>query len=575
MESITSWTRLEPRTRSDDLGPALQARVHDPLWLIARQWQLGELTGEDAGSPAWVRVRADVAPLTGWIPGDGARRDYDRSLPLEALAEREPGPDPALDLALAAEAGLHWLRLLSSAGLSRYRAVFTGEFPLPEAEGLDPASARAVGLLRGRAPDGNALLSVLRAAAAPDGTFPDALEIAEPDLETVREAAGRWVAWWDGLYSRAQVEAEEDEDGAWEAERMEYRFAVTAAGATDGEVVLQAPEYHGGRLDWYDFVHSAGAELQRQPPGVERVRTVLPAAAAYPGMPVARWWEFEDARTDFGRVEAEPADLARLLVVEYATVYSNDWFLVPLELPVGAVCGVRSVVVGDTFGQKTLVRAAGTDGSEVDSWSLFRPSRTEGGVSSLFFLAPTLPPPLESPPVEEVRFLRDEMANLAWAVERRVESRTGRPIDRHEAWAARHAARPPAPPPAPGAPLVYRLATEVPEHWFPLVPIPDPEAPGAMRLRRLDTQRREGDELETLAPLGRVLVPATLKGDERLEVREEEVPREGIRVLRSWQHARWTDGSTHVWIGRRKLPGLGEGSAGLRFDTADPAPRPG
>ena len=568
MESITSWTRLEPRTRSDDLGPALQARVHDPLWFLARQWQLGELTGEDAGSPAWVRVRADIAPLDGWIPGGGTRRDYDRSLPLEALAERETGPDPARDLALAAEAGLHFLRILSAVELQEYRAAFVREHGLPDAADLDAAVARAIAPFRGRAPDGNALLPVLRAARA-GGAFPAALEIAEADVPAVRAAADRWVQWWDGLYSRAE-EVVGDRDGAWEAERMEYRFDVTAAGATDGDVVLWAPEYHGGRLDWFDFVHERGAKLKPKGTGVERVRTVLPAAASYPGMPVARWWEFEDARTDFGRVEAEPADLARLLVVEYATVYSNDWFLVPLELPVGAVCGVRSVVVGDTFGQRTLVRAAGSDPKETDGWSLFHPSRTGGGVSPLFFLAPTLPAPLESPSVEEVRFLRDEMANLAWAVERTVEGRTGRPVDRHEAWAARHAARPPVPPAAPGAPLTYRLATEVPEHWFPLVPVPDPAAPGAIRLRRLDTQRREEGELQTLVPHGSVLVPVTLGEGERLEMREEEVPREGIRVLRNWQHARWSDGSTHVWIGRRKLPGMGEGSAGLRFDTAEP-----
>jgi hypothetical protein len=24
----------------------LQARIHDPLWLLARQWQFGELKGE-------------------------------------------------------------------------------------------------------------------------------------------------------------------------------------------------------------------------------------------------------------------------------------------------------------------------------------------------------------------------------------------------------------------------------------------------------------------------------------------------------------------------------------------------
>jgi phosphoribosylformylglycinamidine (FGAM) synthase-like amidotransferase family enzyme len=41
------------------------------------------------------------------------------------------------------------------------------------------------------------------------------------------------------------------------------------------------------------------------------------------------------------------------------------------------------------------------------------------------------------------------------------------------------------------------------------------------------------------------------------------------RVTRSFQYARWVDGSTHVWMGRRKQPGRGEGSSGLRFDTLE------
>lgn len=51
---------------------------------------------------------------------------------------------------------------------------------------------------------------------------------------------------------------------------------------------------------------------------------------------------------------------------------------------------------------------------------------------------------------------------------------------------------------------------------------------------------------------------------------DEEVPREGARVTRSYQYSRWIDGSTYLWIGRRKRPGRGEGSSGLRFDVVEP-----
>jgi hypothetical protein len=37
---------LEPRSRDAEMRTTLQARVYDPLWLLARQWQLGEFQGK-------------------------------------------------------------------------------------------------------------------------------------------------------------------------------------------------------------------------------------------------------------------------------------------------------------------------------------------------------------------------------------------------------------------------------------------------------------------------------------------------------------------------------------------------
>jgi hypothetical protein len=51
-------SRLEPRTSGTHIDIGYAARVHDPLWLLARQWQVGEFQGEDAGTQSW---RAGVA----------------------------------------------------------------------------------------------------------------------------------------------------------------------------------------------------------------------------------------------------------------------------------------------------------------------------------------------------------------------------------------------------------------------------------------------------------------------------------------------------------------------------------
>ena len=67
-----------------------------------------------------------------------------------------------------------------------------------------------------------------------------------------------------------------------------------------------------------------------------------------------------------------------------------------------------------------------------------------------------------------------------------------------------------------------------------------------------------------IRPKGRILEP-----DRALSLFEEEVPRAGVRITRAYQYARWIDGSTHLWIARRKQPGRGEGSSGLRFDIVE------
>ena len=116
MASITFWTRLEPHSRLDDIDVGLQAQTHDPLWLLARQWQTGEFQGEDAGTPVLAKLRLERSPLARFRPGPtGKPQPYRTDVPLETLVEREPVQrfaDPRRDLRVAADAGLYFLRLL-------------------------------------------------------------------------------------------------------------------------------------------------------------------------------------------------------------------------------------------------------------------------------------------------------------------------------------------------------------------------------------------------------------------------------------------------------------------------------
>src|SRR5215213_9238014 len=100
MPSITYWHRLEPRPRSSDLAEALSARIRDPAWLLARQWQLGEFRGEDAASPAYMKVTTDKAKVLFWGVGSTATQ-VDPAVPLERIALEEPFSED--DLAMRVE----------------------------------------------------------------------------------------------------------------------------------------------------------------------------------------------------------------------------------------------------------------------------------------------------------------------------------------------------------------------------------------------------------------------------------------------------------------------------------------
>jgi hypothetical protein len=277
-------------------------------------------------------------------------------------------------------------------------------------------------------------------------------------------------------------------------------------------------------------------------------------------MPASRWWELEDARIDFAGMEAGRTDLVRMLFVDYALSYSNDWFLVPVEVPYGTVTRIQSLIVKDVFGVETSIspvsRARGGDG-----WKMYTITGEEAGL----LLPPVTTHPLESKPIEEVRFVRDEMANLVWAVEHLVESAAGLPLNRHEVARTGTTASPGGSSTNSPDALRYKLATTVPAHWIPFLPV---NQDGQRMLERGEMlpDPDAGGQTPTEA-LGRVLEPEKA----HWSIHEEEVPRSGIRVTRSFQYARGPQGSTWLWLGRRKTPAKhGEERSGLQFDAVQP-----
>jgi hypothetical protein len=583
MPSITSWMRLEPRSRNAEMNTSLQARIYDPLWMLARQWQLGEFQGEDNGSPVIARWRAESARLTRYHAGaiapntrvDAPRYDGNH-MPLETLVEREtiraatnPTAKPE-KLRLAAEAGQQFLRMLDQQRLSRdYRDAFIGQYPFPaltteQRATLDSDSLSFCDVMASRVPDGRRLFAAFRSTSAGGSVIAPDLQIAAADLAEVEKTAQLWLQWFETLFSEPEAV-----NPSWLPDRMEYALSVGTR-FRDGECVLTAQEYFEGHLDWYAFDANAEVTLgaATDEAFTDITRTAIPAPVSFRGMPAMRFWEFEDAQVDFGSVDAGPTDLARMLLVEFALAYGNDWFVIPIELDVGSLYRTRSLVITDTFGIRTLIKSSSELGEPHSTWRMFQHAHVRGGgltrpASNLFFLPPALLKSVESRPIEEVLFLRDEMANLAWAVERLTESPADRPLNRFEAYLEQQRRREletaVAISSAPEA-LRYRLSTEIPDYWIPLMPV---RIGQGLRLKRGAVLKTDGSQ-EIVPALGRIL-----ESNQELSLFEEEVPREGVYVTRSFQLTRWIDGSSHLWVGRRKGVGRGEGSSGLRFDMVE------
>lgn len=581
MTSITGWIRLEPLPRTTDLQIALEARIADPMWLLARQWQLGEFAGEDAGSPIVANLRADVAPFDRFhagSPGDNAAANsidhLDAAIPLEMLVERE-NVRTGTNRALSAEAGLHFGRLLDLHGVGDLRSTYLDHYAIaPGVDvGFDPDGGAAARLVAGRVIEGARLhIDLARHREADPGltTLP-----AEPIVKTSPEllaAVRTWMAWFDEF-----IDEPGNAPSSWKPSRLEYGFAVSASIAANDdpdpvELVLEAPEYHG-ELDWYTFSGTSVPTLRSAATPVEPrtvTRTVIPAPVTYSGQPANRYWAFEDSRVSLGALSSSAGDVGRFLLADFALLYGDDWFVIPVDLPVGSVSVVRSLTITDTFGVTSNVAPA----ADLDEkWTMFGLSGlVTTGVERAFLLPPTLANPIVGDPIEQVALFRDEQANMVWGVERRVYSASGYVVDRYDEHQRRIGAT--ARQTVDGAPVaaevVYRLSSSVPDHWIPFVPIHadgEPVTSPAIQLERRSLLRVRSDGADIIEPRGAVLTPG-----QPLRLQEEEVPRSGAVVERTFQIARGTDGVRHLWLGRRKRNGRGEGASGLHFDYTEPTP---
>lgn len=466
LQDFRFWERLEPRARVDEFSTSVQARINDPLWMLTRQWQFGEFQGEDAGSPVRVRVTTETTNLTRYKPGgidsELPVQSIENKIPLEVIVEKELVGSQALNLRQRMQIGLAFEQDLGGNGFDSSKiqlikeqlAGETDDFPLliqkhsgPDREIHNDNARQILNSVAGVAFDGRSLLLRAHEIHENDEIFRD-IDLSDDEITTFIDALDRLKEKYLGEYVAADLEA-----GAWDRRSLDYRFCVAAPALDEAPLTFVSSRYPGGTLDWPHFTLSSegGNPLGVTPAddneSDDPEKLFIPAPVRFKGMPKSRWWAFEDAAVDFGRIEARTVDLGKLLLMQFALAYGDDWFQIPLPLKVGSISRIKSLIVEDVFEEEHIIeRASSSENPDWKRWDMFSIAYSRntdintGGngpsfeAADILLLSPTLGRGEETPAFEEVRFIRDEMANKVWAIEHTITGAMDTGVSAFDCW---------------------------------------------------------------------------------------------------------------------------------------------
>lgn len=598
---ITLWNRLEARPRTNNFARALKAEVRDPLWMLSKQWQMGEFLGDDAGSPVFSKMYMAKTRLTKYVPGDHTVEAFDETVPLEAKVEKRAIPftigTAAVSLDLRLLMGRHWLKMVQAFGAG-VAQEFIDKYKIepPDADKRSDAYITAhkeawqqFNAVANRCMDGAALYFYLK---QPGNHAYDGIPgMGGGPLGDIDKIAARFITWFETLF----YQPGKAENDAWKPQQLEYKFACSAP-VKGAEKVMTADEYYQGHLDWYNLDvdpsrTSLEGEVEVNEEGIEDPLKLsfIPVPVNFDGMPNTRWWTFEDGRTNFGNIKPSTRDVGKLLFIEFALIYANDWFLLPVTLPAGSIAAVKGLSVTNVFGERLWVEAAGKGLDDAwNKWSMFTlniKGEDRAQTDTSLLVLPTVSKIQEGKPMEEVHLIRDEIANMVWGIESVVPPATG--VGKHGSEAARELKSryqqildkeindgtviPPVL--TYKADLRYEVMNTVPENWIPFIPARVENSNRSIRLQRAAMPRiLNGEAGVTPAKVEprTSLLREGLDADEPVTyfINEEEVTRAGTSVFESYQRSRWYNGKVVTWLGIRKQTGKGEGSSHLAFDQA-------
>jgi hypothetical protein len=254
-----------------------------------------------------------------------------------------------------------------------------------------------------------------------------------------------------------------------------------------------------------------------------------------------------------------------MLLAEFLMIDSDNWYVAPLEIRPGCLYRVSRVRVVDSFGLFTDIRPSFDNWSSRD-WSVFALSgisETKQFDGSYMYLPNTVPILLQTENIEDLRFIRDEISDVVWCVEKYYTDQTGQRINRSDVGSAQasdslrdsHSQNDSTKANMP----IFRLMNPPPKHWIPYIPKRKSSTPTDpqvyLRRGRTDESASRGN------PQYRSEI---VKESWRLQ--EQEIPRLGLRLQRKWKYARGSDGKPYFWIGRYKDISAGERTTGIDCD---------
>ncbi len=588
--NYTPQFRIEGRSRNPNNTDALSMRTADPLWMLGRQWQFGEFKGEDNGSPIQVQSFYRKEKVEAYSKSKLANATLHKldGFPLEAKIESisiRP-----IDLRSRVRIGQQYERLIKqyllqenqSENAEQLIADLRDAFPLQrevwkdqeediqnEAK-IDTKSLRFFKLMQGKVVGGQQLYEEI---ISTNQQYPKSSKYSPTHFKVLATPTAQLKAWYNNLF----IQPEEATEEAWNAHQLAYEFKVhhKISEETNSGFTINAPDYQSGHLDWYSFDN---ADVTLNPKSnILASEKHFPVNVSFASMPDKRLFSFEDSKIDLSLMDVSASDLLKLMILDFSLVSGSDWYTIPLEMELGEACWIDRIEVEDVFGVKTVVKNDSTKGAILNNdalkiWDLFKirdfdalSDRTEDELyrdeEHFLFLAPASTFRIESKPLEELFFIRDEYSNMVWAIEKRIPNALGKVVEGFDLHLELHEffQAPDTEEGTADSISQFRLANTVPSNWIPYLPSYIKGDANDVELRRAYMLRND-NTLKDIQPL------SFLAKEDILRVREEAIPKAGVRVQITNQRIRWTDGKTHVWKGRKVLTGKGEGNSGLRFD---------